>query len=362
MNKRTFRAKYVFMFIVLFFLCIGSGFAWAGLEFSMDEDCDVDGEDIHAFVLDDTFSMGDDLSGLAGAFGTVQEDCSLLGGDDPVDGYPKWRERALIVFVNMVRMAPREYFTKYMADWEQFMPADGILSATRFPAVHPLCWNLGLNQAARYHAEDMAFNCQTFQHASCDGTSPWDRIKRYYLDFSWIGENIALGYSSPRHTVNQLLCDQYGGVCVVDGSAYDGHRDNIMSGNFNEMGGGHAEGNYHYWVQDFGARDLDDFSPIVSATHYFLSENATTFFLNYYDPQDGPPAQVSVIVDDSEYNLVLDTGSAQAGTYRKDLTSASGCRSYYFMVKTGDGTSYRYPEAFYLHTYGEGGCTSDYGE
>ena len=346
--------------VALFLLCMGSAMGWAGLEFDTDGDCDVDGVNIHAFLSDGTFSMTEDLSGLASELGTVEPCCDAPGSGDPIDGYPKWQERTLMVFVNMVRMAPREYRDKYMADWQVSMPDDGILNADRFPAVHPLYWNLGLNQAARYHAEDMAFNCQTLQHASCDGTSTWDRIARYYSYTGWRGENVADGYSAPRDTVNQFLCDRVGSTCAADGSADDGHRDNIMNGLFKEMGGGHAKGNYHYWVQDFGGRTPDGFPPIVSAAHDFVTSNVTSFFLNYYAPQNGAPEEVRVVVDGAEYLLALDSGQAEAGTYRKDLTTASGCRSYYFMVKTGCGNCYRYPETSHFHTYGEGGCLSDY--
>ena len=50
----------------------------------------------------------------------------------------------------------------------------------------------GLGDAARDHVIDMARN-HYFDHDSPAGVTPFDRMRRYGCQFSYAGENIALG-------------------------------------------------------------------------------------------------------------------------------------------------------------------------
>ena len=118
---------------------------WAGLNFDLDGDCDVDGVEIFELLSNNSLNITEYLPGMASEFGTVEDCCQPIGVGTPVDGYPNWQERTMIVFTNMVRMAPIEYRETYMADY--LYPTDNILSL--YPAVAPLHWNYELNQAAR---------------------------------------------------------------------------------------------------------------------------------------------------------------------------------------------------------------------
>lgn len=100
--------------------------------------------------------------------------------------------------------------------------------------------------AARGHSQDMADN-DFFDHTGSNGSSPGDRIEAQGYNWSWWGENIAAGYTTP--------------AAVMDGWMNSpGHRDNILNCNFTEIGIGyvynaHDTGsvNYrHYWTQVFG--------------------------------------------------------------------------------------------------------------
>lgn len=108
-----------------------------------------------------------------------------------------------------------------------------------------------LDQTARYHARDMReddyFSHSTYDRVGgglqlvCDfGT----RVGSHYLQWNRIGENIAAGYPSPQAVMNAWL-----------NSA--GHRANIESTNYQEIGVGYDAlgGAYgRYWVQNFGRR------------------------------------------------------------------------------------------------------------
>jgi len=108
-----------------------------------------------------------------------------------------------------------------------------------------------LDQAARYHATDMAQD-NYFDHNSYDWVNgslvqvcAWSsRISSYYSGWQYLAENIAAGYSSPEN--------------VMDGwMNSSGHRANILSANNWEIGVGYYQGGgdyWVYWVQDFGRR------------------------------------------------------------------------------------------------------------
>jgi len=345
--------------LIFILIVLNATLLWAGLGYDLDEDCDVDGLDLYELLSTAGLSIGDNLRDFAGEFGSLQNCCDPTGVGTPINGYPGWQERAMVVFTNMVRMAPVAYRDTYMAGYQY--PTGDILE--QYPAAPPLFWNYELNQAARFHAEDLAFNCQTLQHDSCDGTSWSTRIHGFYPYQVALGENVAYGFASPWATVNAFLCDRYGSACAPDSpdaTGRDGHRKNIMSAQYMELGTGYAQGSWKYWVQDFGGRQPDSRPALVSATHAFLEDGVTSFFLNYFDSSGGAPLETLLVIDDIPYALELDTGTAAAGTYRVDVDSASDCRSYYFRATTANGTCYRYPAASEFYTYGEGSCLLDY--
>jgi uncharacterized protein YkwD len=117
----------------------------------------------------------------------------------------------------------------------------------------------GLDQAARYHAADMAQD-NYFSHDSQDqvggvlvAACKWnDRVAGYYSGATFLSENIAAGYGTPAQ-VMQAWMDS------------PGHRANILATSSWEVGVGYHEGHEgsygRYWVLDFGRRQ--DVYPVV---------------------------------------------------------------------------------------------------
>ena len=346
-----------FIFLIVFICPIP---VWADFNYDLDEDCDVDGLDLSILISDYSADLEEILSVFSSEFGGIGSCCEPVEIGDPINGYPNWHERVMLVFTNMVRMAPQEYRDEYMTSFT--FPNGGILNS--YPPVPPLHWNYGLNQASRHHASDMAYNCGRLQHDSCDGT-PWhERILSFYPHYYSLGENIAWGFPTPWSVINGFLCDQQGSSCAPDKSDLDGHRANIMKAFFKEIGTGYVHKlpsiNEIYWVQDFGGRSFGQQPPVIAASHAFPHESVTSFFLNYYDQSGNAPQEIQLILDGSKYQLYLDMGTATAGTYRADFARASDCRSYYFLVTDGNGICYRYPGHSQFWTYGEGECLMDY--
>jgi uncharacterized protein YkwD len=106
-----------------------------------------------------------------------------------------------------------------------------------------LSWNETLATTAQAYAEDMATR-GFFSHDDPEGGTPKDRILRGgyakpSCNCSWTygtGENLAQGQDTPEKV-------------MADWLASPGHRANIMSEDFEDIGIGYAD---EHWVQHFG--------------------------------------------------------------------------------------------------------------
>lgn len=103
----------------------------------------------------------------------------------------------------------------------------------------PLTFNWELARMARFKSEDM-INKNYFDHNSPTYGSPFNMMKNFGIDYSYAGENIAAGQTTPEEVVNSWMNSP-------------GHRANILNPNYTEIGVGLANGgSYHYyWTQVF---------------------------------------------------------------------------------------------------------------
>ena len=138
----------------------------------------------------------------------------------------------------------------------------------------PLKSTVGLENATRYHAADMAqdnyFYHDTYDHVDerllwiC---STWERIATFTIGAS--GENIAAGYSDPQAVMNAWLNSP-------------GHRSNILSEYSWEIGVGYYDGSGSYGryrVQDFGKRN--GIYPLVINNEAAVTENSQVRLFMY---------------------------------------------------------------------------------
>jgi hypothetical protein len=307
------------------------------------------------------------VAGLAAGCGGQAVDPAPGGGPSgpsgygvPVQGFPSWRERSLLVLTNAVRMAPLDWRARYGADFSPSLASAGALAA--YPAVAPVRWNQGLNGSARAHSADMA-GTPCFQHDSCDGTAWSTRIRAFYALSGAIGENIAAGYpgpSDPRYAMNMWLCDASGGACCADGASCDGHRRNIMSGSWRALGTGYAYAAgspyRNYWTQDFGGASDAAEPPLVDGSHMLVGAEVV-FLANWVG---AAPGSLSVVVDGAAVPLALDLGVATRGTWSARLPLGPACRAYHLAAVDAAGTAWRYPASGEFLTFGEGSCASDW--
>jgi uncharacterized YkwD family protein/spore coat assembly protein SafA len=99
--------------------------------------------------------------------------------------------------------------------------------------------NWQVSRVARYKSQDM-IDKNYFSHTSPTYGSPFRMLETFGVSFSAAGENIAMGQRTPSEVMNAWM-----------GST--GHRNNILSPSFTEIGVGlakSANGRY-YWTQMF---------------------------------------------------------------------------------------------------------------
>lgn len=96
--------------------------------------------------------------------------------------------------------------------------------------------NNELSRVARAKSQDMRDNGY-FSHNSPTYGSPFDMLKSFGISYRAAGENIARGYSTPEAVVTGWMNSE-------------GHRANILSSSFTQIGVGHVESG-NYWTQLF---------------------------------------------------------------------------------------------------------------
>lgn len=99
-----------------------------------------------------------------------------------------------------------------------------------------LTYDDSLARVAQIRAEELP---QAFSHTRPDGTSALDMVP-FGNGIRYKGENIACGFGTPQSVVEGWMNSE-------------GHRKNILNGNYSKIGVGYYvdESGYPYWVQIF---------------------------------------------------------------------------------------------------------------
>ena len=120
----------------------------------------------------------------------------------------------------------------------QWRSANGVAS---------LSINWELMAAAQAHSEDMANN-NFLDHTGSDGSTPASRAQRSGYPSSFVGENVAAGYATFEGVLTAYM---------EETPPDDGHRRNVLSEAYHEIGFGYAYNDSsdfkQYWTQDFGS-------------------------------------------------------------------------------------------------------------
>jgi hypothetical protein len=177
-------------------------------------------------------------------------------------------------------------------------------------------------------------------HDSSDGT-PWSERMASYYPFPMVGENVALTQGGTMDAVFSVW------MC-----SHTGHRGNIMSDDWEELGTGIA-GNYY--TQDFGARGVSP-RPLSMGLHFPSAPEEEVVFRVDWTEQAEPDGLV-VVLDGWPEEMALEVGTPENGVYvaTVPLDAEGGCHTYWFRGFL-DGEETRFPED---GSYGWGDCTFD---
>ena len=141
----------------------------------------------------------------------------LLYGCKKDEGVQKPWQQQMLEEVNKLRQSGCQCGTDFM------------------PPAPQLSWNDTLALAADAHVKDM-YERQYFDHISPDGSSPIQRAIRVGYTGTYIGENIAKGYTSVSSV-------------IVGWKNSESHCKAMMDSLYREMG---AATVHNYWAQEFG--------------------------------------------------------------------------------------------------------------
>lgn len=107
-----------------------------------------------------------------------------------------------------------------------------------YPPVNSVSWNSQLADAAKKHSDYMN-STGKLDHTGEGGSNAGDRVTAAGYNWTSYGENIAEGYPTEEDVVSAWL-------------ASPGHCENIMNGDFTEMG---VATSGMFWTQVFGSKD-----------------------------------------------------------------------------------------------------------
>ncbi|KAN0004621.1 hypothetical protein ACTFIU_001859 [Dictyostelium citrinum] len=285
--------------------------------------------------------------------------CVYSYGESDSQGNPCSLERESHNLINLARMFPTQYRASFMKDYY-----GSVLNS--YPAVPPLYMDNLLNRMSKAHSFDMSMrNC--FAHNDCNGTSIGQRFQKWRTAGTW-SENIAAGNKDGITTNNQLICDSPNGgsSCSSDYSGQDGHRKNIMSGDYQILGVGYyytsASTYKTYWTQDFTSADDSNLpsNPIYSGYHTFYpSASIPKFIAMVYSKTQSISSMSIVFVGGNGSTLPMEltfgNPSYAAYTYTPSTYTAS-CQQYYFQGNATDGSTFRYPDTGYLQVSKDSTC------
>lgn len=144
-------------------------------------------------------------------------------------------------------------------------------------ALRNLSRNPVLDEAARRKAEHMASEGY-FAHESPDGITPWHWFREAGYSYSYAGENLAVLFSDSSDVVDAWMDSP-------------GHRANIMSERYTDIGIGLAEGTYKgkntvFVVQLFGA-PLTQAREITGTSEVAEMPNTEAMVLSAVDQSNG---------------------------------------------------------------------------
>lgn len=247
-------------------------------------------------------------------------------GDLDQDGHPSWAEREVHLWTNAARVDPEAFGREYQLGG----CSTAIFSPDELIPKDLVYHDPALNLIARVHSRDMRDN-NFFSHSSSDGTGMNARVAPVYGNDD-VSENIARGQADGRSAVlSSWMCST------------SGHRANIMSERWSELGAGVVAS---FYTQNFGGKSISLPGPIAMGNHTPEQPGQVVDF--NADWQDAaPPVMYQVVLDGVPWEMTAVYGQPERGIYTgRGLVEETedGCHAYFFRWESADGLAGTFPE------------------
>jgi hypothetical protein len=224
---------------------------------------------------------------------TTTTSASSVGG---VAG-PSAQEVLVVELINRARFDPNAEAALYGIGLNDGIPNSTITSTQKKPLAH----NLLLLDAARNHSQWM-LDTNTFDHVGENNSSPHQRMQAagYMFTGNWTsGENIAWqGTSGSVINLTNAAFSHHEGLFKSPG-----HRLNILSESFREIGVGQKQGYFFDEEKDYLSSMLTE-NFARSGSNYYLTgviyEDKNSGTANFYDVGEGL-SDISISVNGQTY-------------------------------------------------------------
>lgn len=193
---------------------------------------------------------------------TAQSAQNYAGYGDPT-GY----EQIHLEAINKARTAPLAEAQRLGIDLNEGNPSSPLNASPK----QPLVSNAKLLAAARLHTQDM-LSQNYFSHYSLDGKSPWDRLTAQSYEYGYAGENLAWrGTTGSINPVSASLL-MHDDLFIDKDVEGRGHRVNLLTSDFKEIGVGIACGPYKQGSTTYNScMATCDFGASLRDTRSFLT-------------------------------------------------------------------------------------------
>ena len=225
---------------------------------------------------------------------------------------PTAQDQYMLELVNRARANPQGEADLYLnGDLNQGLPSNTIST----DAKPPLVFNFELHTAAQDHSQWMLDN-NVFSHTGEGGSSPTQRMQAagYVLTPPWsTGENIAYRGTTGTPDLTRFVKNNHQNLFVSPG-----HRRNLMSGNFKEVGISSLQGQFNNYnavmtTQKFaysGGR-----GPFITGVAY----TDTVINEDFYTVGEGIKGITVTAVDTTNSANTFTTTTLDAGGYSLDV-------------------------------------------
>jgi hypothetical protein len=172
-------------------------------------------------------------------------------------GNPSAEEQMHLELINRARANPKAEARIYGLS----SVTEGVTDVSKMStnAMQPLTFNYKLYLAAKGHSKDMADNEYFSHYSQGSGKSPFDRIEDQNYNYARGGENLAYTATTASIDKGESSIKLHGDLFIDEGYPGRGHRVNILSPKFKEVGISLAFGirksrfNSYYVTDDFAS-------------------------------------------------------------------------------------------------------------